>query len=243
MSETFAYTGRELEAMAAAVNYHRWILDIFKPYLGDHVIEVGAGLGSFSELLLSRHDCQTLRLVEPSASMYAQLRIRARELKGSAAVEAFHGTFPSVAPLIAAPAPDSVLYINVLEHVEDDEAELNSVRQFLADQGRILIFVPALPRLFGSMDELVGHFRRYTKSDLKEKLRRAGFKIARLGYFDLPGIFPWWIKYRLLKSETMEPSAVRFYDRFVVPPLRRLETVVRPPIGKNLIAVGEKQSF
>lgn len=241
MCEGFTYTGRELEAMAEAANYRRWILEIFKPYLGAHLVEVGAGLGTFSEFMLSQHDCQTLSLIEPSESMYEHLVVRAEQINGRARVEAFHGDFVSSAPLIRArQPPDSVLYINVLEHVEDDEAELNAVGQILADNGRVLIFVPALKWLYSRFDKRVGHFRRYTRRELEDKLRRAGFRILKSAYFDLPGIFPWWIKYRMLRSETMEPGAVRLYDRFVIPAVRLIESRVSPPIGKNVIAIGEK---
>lgn len=241
MSESFAYSGRELEAMVEAANYRRWILDIFKPYLGDHLVEVGAGLGTFSELILSRHECRTLSLVEPSRSMYERLDGLAQRMNSRTHVEAFHGDFVSTAPLIKSrQTPDSVLYVNVLEHLKDDEGELSSVNKNLADNGRVLIFVPALSWLYGSFDEQVGHFRRYTRTELEEKLRRAGFRILKSAYFDLPGIFPWWIKYRLLKSETLEPSAVRFYDRFIIPTLRRIEKRIPPPIGKNVIVIGEK---
>src|SRR6185503_12696136 len=81
--EAFAYTGRELEAMSEASNYHRWILGIFAPYLGRHLVEVGAGLGSFSDLILSQHDCETLALVEPSGEMYQQLDAHVRKMPKS----------------------------------------------------------------------------------------------------------------------------------------------------------------
>jgi SAM-dependent methyltransferase len=241
MSESFAYSGRELEAMAEATNYRRWILDIFKPYLGEHLIEVGAGLGSFSELILRQHAPRSLSLVEPSESMYQRLAARTQQINTTTRVEVFLGTFPSVAPVIKArQTPDSVIYINVLEHVEDDEAELKSVCQSLANNGRVLIFVPALAWLYGGFDERVGHFRRYTRPELEDKLGRAGFRIVYSAYFDLPGIIPWWIKYRLLRSKTMSPGSVRSYDRFVIPTVRRIETRLSPPIGKNVIAVGQK---
>lgn len=241
MSESFAYAGRELEAMFEASNYRRWILDIFKPYLGEHLVEVGAGLGSFSELILSQHACRTLSLVEPSKSMYLRLAARAQRVNSGTSVEAFHGTFTSVAAVIKArQAPDSVIYINVLEHVEDDEAELNSVCQSLTSNGRVLIFVPALTWLYGGLDERIGHFRRYDRTELEEKLGRAGFNIVHSAYFDFPGIVPWWIKYRLLKSKTMSPGGIRFYDRFLVPTVRRIEARWSPPIGKSVIAVGQK---
>lgn len=238
----FAYTGRELEAMSEASNYHRWILGIFAPYLGRHLVEVGAGLGSFSELILSHHACETLSLVEPSGEMYQQLDARARRMPTSPRVDTYHANFPEAAPLIKAKHSfDSVIYVNVLEHIADDEVELDAIHRALSDHGRVFLFVPALSWLYGAFDERVGHLRRYTKSELEEKLRRAGFQTIFSTYFDLAGIAPWWIKYRLLKSTTMQPGGVRFYDRYIVPAARRFESVIHPPIGKNVIVVAEKR--
>lgn len=238
----FAYTGRELEAMSEASNYHRWILTIFAPYLGRHLVEVGAGLGSFSELILSNHACETLSLVEPSGEMYQQLAARELRMPSGPRVDTYHANFPEAAPFITAKqSVDSVIYVNVLEHIADDEVELDAIHQALSDKGRVFLFVPALRWLYGAFDERVGHVRRYTKSELEEKLRRAGFQIVFSGYFDLLGIAPWWIKYRLLKSATMEAGAVRFYDRYIVPATRRFESVIQPPIGKNVIMVAEKR--
>lgn len=238
----FTYTGRELEAMSKASNYHRWILQIFAPYLGRHLVEVGAGLGSFSELIVSNHACETLSLVEPSGEMYQQLDLRARRMPTMPRVQVYHASFPEAAPLITAcGSPDSIIYVNVLEHIEDDKTELEAVYRILSDHGRVFLFVPALAWLYGAFDERVGHLRRYGKDELEEKLRRAGFQIIVSAYFDLVGIAPWWIKYRLLKSATLEPAGVKFYDRFIVPAARRFESVIKPPIGKNVIIVAEKR--
>ncbi len=241
-SDGFTYTGRELEAMSAASNYHRWILGVFSPYLGRHLVEVGAGLGSFSELILSHHACQTISLVEPSGELCAQLRVRAGQMPASPLVDVYHASFPDAAPIITAKhSPDSIIYVNVLEHVEDDQAELAAIHRALSSRGRVFIFVPALRWLYGAFDERVGHLRRYTKRELEAKLQRAGFQIVISDYFDLVGVAPWWIKYRLLKSSTMESGAVRFYDRYIVPCARRLESVIKPPLGKNLIVVAERR--
>lgn len=241
-NETFAYPGRELEAMSGASNYHRWILGIFAPYLGRHLVEVGAGLGSFSELILEKHACETLSLVEPSGEMYQELAARARSMPASPRVATYHANFPEAASLInASHSLDSVIYVNVLEHIADDEVELDAIHDALSDRGRVFLFVPALAWLYGAFDERVGHVRRYTKGELENKLQRAGFRPIVSRYFDLPGVAPWWIKYRLLKSATMEPGAVRFYDRYVVPVARRVESLINPPVGKNVIVIAEKQ--
>lgn len=240
----FEYSGRELEAMAEASNYHRWILRNFAPYLGRHIVEVGAGLASFSELLLEEHDCETLSLVEPSAEMFKQLEVKAGLLgcdTSSLAVHTYHANFVDAAPLILdKQSPDSIIYVNVLEHIADDEMELKSIHQSLTAGGRLFIFVPALPWLYGAIDERVGHMRRYTKRGLEEKLKRAGFEVLSSSYFDVMGIAPWWIKFCLFKSVTVEAASVRFYDRFIVPVMSRMESVIHPPLGKNLIVVAEK---
>jgi SAM-dependent methyltransferase len=240
MSEKIVYVGRDLEAMSFAVNYHRWILDVFSPWLGARLVEVGAGTGEFSELLLARRP-ETISLVEPSADMHRLLEGRVHAAGALASVATYNATFADVAERIRAEqSPDSVIYVNVLEHVRDDEAELRAVHRTLGAGGKVFIFVPALPWLYGEFDRRVGHHRRYTKAELEEKCRRAGFTILKSVYFDLAGIAPWWIQYRLLKAGTLRPGAVKLYDRLVVPVTRAFESLVNPPLGKNLLLIAEK---
>lgn len=240
MAERHAYAGRDLEAMAFARNYHRWILDLFAPYLGRRLVEVGAGTGSFSELLLERAP-DSLTLVEPSAEMHRCLAERVEDFQTETRVRTFNDTFTRAAQLISSEqAPDSVIYVNVLEHVADDAAELLVVREVLAPGGRLFVFVPALQWLYGSFDRQVGHLRRYTKKELSGKCERAGFRVLKSVYFDAAGVLPWYLKYRVLRSEKMEPAAVRVYDEFFVPVLRRVEALAPPPLGKNVLLVAEK---
>jgi 2-polyprenyl-3-methyl-5-hydroxy-6-metoxy-1,4-benzoquinol methylase len=237
----YAYPGRELEAMSEAVNYHRWIFDMFRPYLGRRLVEVGAGNGSFSELIALNHSCDVLLLVEPSELMYQNLKTLAGKLKMGGHLEALHGRFTELAGAIRSRTiPDSIIYVNVLEHIKDDEAELETVLETLAPSGRMLIFVPALACLYGRFDQVVGHFRRYRKAELELKLRTTGFRILFSKYVDFPGVIPWLVKYRLFRSGSMEATAVRFYDRYAIPIIRQCESRLAPPIGKNIIVVAEK---
>ncbi len=234
------YEGRDLEAMSFAENYHRWILRIFAPYLGSRLVEVGAGTGSFSELLLERA-IESLTLVEPSGEMFKRLQERIEKRGASAQIETLNAAFADVAAQIESlQQPDSIIYVNVLEHIADDERELKLAYRTLSSGGRIFVFVPALRWLYGSFDKQIGHRRRYTLDELSEKCRRAGFEIVRAHYFDVLGIVPWWIKYCLLKSERMEPAAVKFYDEIVVPFAQKMESALKPGIGKNIVLIGEK---
>ena len=240
MPEKFGYAGKDLEAMSFAVNYHRWIIAIFEPYLGTKVVEVGAGTGSFSELLLEQR-LESVSLVEPSTAMYEQLRCRLAELKPTQKVTSYNDIFERVAPQIRLNArPDSIIYVNVLEHVPDDVNELQVIWKTLDSGGRLFIFVPALRWLHGSMDRQLDHFRRYTRSELERKCVAAGFKVLTSRYFDVLGIVPWWVKYKLLQSNKMEPGAVKFYDQMIVPIAKILESSVTPPLGKNVLLIAEK---
>jgi len=236
-----SYEGTDLESMSFALNYHRWILDLFAPYLGSRLVEVGAGTGSFSELLLERGP-ESLTLVEPSREMFAVLGRRAREWAGRADVEALGEVFPAVADEVGRRRrPDSIIYVNVLEHVRDDEAELRAVRGALDEGGRVFIFVPAFRWLYGGFDRKVAHVRRYEKRELEAKCAAAGFRVLKSVYFDLAGVAPWWVKYCLLKSDSMEPGLVKLYDRCVVPLVKVAERVLPPPLGKNVLLVAEKR--
>jgi hypothetical protein len=156
-------------------------------------------------------------------------------------LKSYNSVFTAVANEIKeVDQPDSVIYINVLEHIQDDEGELRAIHATLDPGGRVFIFVPALRRLFGSVDERIGHFRRYVKSELEDKCRQSGFRIIKSGYFDFMGILPWWIKYCVLRSPDLGVRSVKVYDRFIVPAAKVIETAVPPPVGKNIFLIAEK---
>ena len=226
--------------MAFATNYRRWIMEYLKPFIGRHIVEVGAGMGAFSELIFQTQP-KSLTVLEPSSNMYSHLmtvlerankdvvQVRQCDLAGALADGSLR-----LQPL------DTAVYINVLEHIDDDAAELETVYSALSPGGHILIFVPALPFLMSRMDREIGHFRRYTLKALQAKCSAAGFRIRHARYFDLFGIVPWWIKYRVLNATTLGARAVRLHDRWVVPVSRAIENIRRPPIGKNIILIGQK---
>lgn len=231
------YVGKDLESMDLAVNYHRWIMDILRPYLGKDIAEVGAGTGGVSEMLLNERP-RSLTLIEPSG-MFDELSRRMSEVNGETEILLKNDLFRNVAPELKGKV-DTIVYINVLEHIEDDEAELKAVFDTLEPGGRVCIFVPANRFLFSEFDRSIGHFRRYGSGELKTKCEGAGLKIKLSRFFDVPGVLPWWIKYRLLGSTSMESGLVSLYDKLVVPVTKFVEGVIPPPVGKNLIVVAER---
>lgn len=234
-STKHVYEGNDLESMSVAKNYYDWVAGEFAPYMRGTVVEVGAGIGTFSKYILARKPA-SFHAIEPSAEMAAVLKA---SLAGQKNVVATHGFLKSKRSELSGKA-DAAFYINVLEHIEKDREELKLIYETLKPGGHLCIYVPAVNALLGSFDEAVGHFRRYSKKELRQKLLSAGFEIERINYSDIAGILPWIVSFKIFKRRRLNSTAVQLYDKLVIPPTRIIERVIKPPIGKNLWAVAKK---
>lgn len=230
----FKYEGKDLEAMTFAVNYHNWILAEFRAHLGKRVAEVGAGSGNFSNLLLGE-PIEELVAIEPSKEMYAMLQ---KNVQGDPRIVSRQAFFSDLSSEYKNYF-DSMVYVNVMEHIENDGQELAHAYNSLKNGGTICIFVPALSWLYSDLDASIGHYRRYHKKPLVDLLKNAGFDIVKVRYFDLIGIIPWFIVFKLMGKKIVAGN-VSLYDTCVVPIAKVLESLVSPPVGKNLLIVGRK---
>jgi SAM-dependent methyltransferase len=230
------YEGNDLEVLADMPNYYSWIMETFSPHVRGSVVEYGAGVGSVSARLEPL--ATTLTLVEPSANLTDQLRTRFALVPK---VEVVGASLETHVEHIEPGTIDTMVLVNVLEHVEDDRKALASMIAALRTGGHLLVFVPAMQFLMSRLDRSLGHFRRYHKTDLVAKVRDAGGVIERCHYFDLPGILPWFVLNKLLGSMTFNPKLLEINDRYVVPISRGIERIVSPPLGKNLILVASKR--
>lgn len=235
LDDNVSYEGQDLEILAEAPRYHAWIMDRFLPYLRGHVVEIGAGAGSMS-LLLAPH-VERLDVVEPSANLIPVLE---RRLGGHKHVHVSRGLLADDLARRPDHSVDAVVLINVLEHIEDDDEALGEVARVLVPGGNLLLYVPALPMLMSDLDRLHGHFRRYRRRKLAAKVAEAGLDVLDSRYMDSPGVLPWLVLNTWGGKTGFDPRMIRLYDRVVVPMARRLESLVRPPLGKNLILVAEK---
>lgn len=229
--------GHDLEAMSAAERYNRDIVRTFSPYLGRNVVEVGAGIGNIS-LLLLEHGLARLHAIEPDDGLYASLVDRL-ECHGRAA--SYHGFLSTAIERdgIGSAPVDSIVSVNVLEHVEDDVGELATMESILRPGGHLCLWVPAMPALYSRLDRALGHYRRYRRSDLAAKLASVGFRIVHVGYRDLVGMVVWFVSCRLLGLH-LTRARVRLYDHLVMPVTSFLGRWMRPPVGKNLVVVARK---
>lgn len=233
------YEGCDLEAMASADNYYGWIAQQIKPYLGERIVEAGAGAGSFSKQILRMRPKEAV-FIEPTKNMYELLVKKIRKLKSkNTKITTYNDYTSGVIKKIH--KSDSFVYINVFEHIEDDFAEIQMLSKYLNKDGHVIIFVPALHSLMSDFDKSIGHFRRYDKKRLRKLAEDAGLEVVTLKYFDFIGILPWYINFKLIKTKRMNPSAVGVYDKIAIPIVKVIEQIIPAPVGKNLLLVARKK--
>ena len=220
-----------LECLAGAVRYNAWMFDRIRPWVGSRVLEIGSGIGNLSAFLIDR---ERLVLTDTREEYLARLRTR---FANRSNISVAHLYLPHDDRAVAGQHFDTIICLNVLEHVEDDIGSLTAVRKLLEPRGRLVLLVPALPALYGSIDRALGHHRRYTRNELIATLERTGFQLAHIEYFNLAGIPAWWWAGRVLGRQTIPAGSLKLYDRLV--PLFRLERLIPWRVGQSLIAVGE----
>jgi len=202
-------------------------------------LEHGGGIGTFSELLLNEA-LDRLVVVEPAANLLPALRERLAP--GGGKVEIVGSTLEEAADRLRHQPVDTVVSINVMEHIQDDMRTLRSMWEVLVDGGRIILYVPALPWLYGTLDKTFQHIRRYRRQELRAKVSAAGFRVVLVRFMNLLGVASWLVAGRILRQSTLSRRAVAVYDHYIVPVLERLEGLHPPPIGQNLLLIGEKHT-
>jgi 2-polyprenyl-3-methyl-5-hydroxy-6-metoxy-1,4-benzoquinol methylase len=228
----------ELWTLAGATRFVDWIVSELDPYLHGRILEVGAGLGTVAAEIARRHSDASVTAIEPADNVIDRLTTC------SAGVENLDVRQCTSAELLADGSDSSfdvVVYVNVLEHIRDDVAELRIAHRLLAPGGQVCVFGPAMPSLYGSLDFKSGHYRRYDAGSLCATIEAAGFDVVELHHLDVAGVVPYWLMYRLLDVDRLDRVSSSAYDRVVVPVSRTLQRAVRrPPIGKNLVAVARR---
>lgn len=230
-----AYAGHDLEALADLPRYQDWILSRFHPHLRGDMVEYGAGIGNIAHMV--RPWVDRLTLVEPAGNLLPRLRQR---FAGDDRVAVAEASIEEHATAQPAETFDAVMLVNVLEHVADDAAVLRQFHRILRPDGRLLLFVPALPALYSDMDRLLGHHRRYRRAPLMAAIAAAGFTAERCHYLDAAGALAWWLVFTKGRRTRFDTNAAALFDRVVVPLTRPLERLCPPPWGKNLVLVARK---
>ena len=220
----------ELVTLRRARRLGDWMFEQFADAARGRVVEVGAGIGTFSDRLLAA-GVEELVQIEPEAGCAAELE---RRYGGDPRVSLLREELPAAPGLAARPGEfDLVLCQNVLEHIEDDRGAVAAMAAALRPGGELALLVPAHPRLFGALDAAYGHHRRYTPARLREIVGETGLRIDRLAHFNALGIPGWWIKNRT-GSRRIGALSLQAYEA-AVRGWRPLERRLPPPVGLSLI--------
>ncbi|HEX9368290.1 MAG TPA: class I SAM-dependent methyltransferase [Vicinamibacterales bacterium] len=227
------YVGTELEVFAHARNWKRYVRERLAPFLRGDVLEIGAGIGA-TTLALRGGSEASWTCVEPDPALARALPSRSPSL---AAVEVVVGTIDSLAP---ARRFDCVLYIDVLEHIEDDAAEARRGASRLNPGGALVVLAPAHQSLFSPFDAAVGHYRRYDKAMLRS-IAPPGLELVRLEYLDSTGWILSLLNRLVLKSSAPTRAQVLTWDRYFIPVSRLLDPILGRRAGKSVLAVWRRR--
>ena len=235
MSE-FIYSGNELELFAHAHQWKAYWKKQISPYLGQNVIDVGAGIGS--NLALLWHKGAQWRCLEPDAALCNEIKRTAARLQLQEGDCRIHNT--TLGNLSAdEPLADTILYIDVLEHIEDDAGELIAAQEKLAIGGHLILLAPAHQWLYSPFDEAVGHYRRYQKQTLLGAAP-SGLKLVRCRYLDAAGLLASAANKCLLKSSQPNQKQIAFWDNALVPASRLIDPLLGYRLGKTILAVWQR---
>jgi len=233
----YSYVGEELDLFAHAVNWKAYFHEQLAPYVKGDVLEIGAGVGGTTRALCDGNQ-ESWLCAEPDADMAQRLRDRARDEPFPITPEVLAGGLVDLDP---ARRFDTILYIDVLEHIEDDRGELERAQGFLKPGGNLIVLSPAFQFLYSPFDAAVGHHRRYTARALSAVMP-ADLERARLFYLDSVGMLTSLLNRFVLKQGTPDLDQIRLWDRVIVRISRFVDPLTFRSFGRSVIGIYQRRS-
>lgn len=235
---TVTYVGREtLRRFSNVHRYNDWIIKEIGSHVGKRILEVGCGIGNITAYLLDRELVVGLDINAESVDYLEEIYPEHIFIRGDI-------TDRTIARDLEPYEFDTVICINVLEHIEDDRLALEHMYKSLRPDGKAVLFVPAGGYLYGTLDRALGHYRRYTTESLKRCFVAAGFGILRLEYLNLAGIIGWWVNGQLLKRTILPEEQLNLFNvlaPLIIPAERFVRKLWNVPLGLSLVCVGVKK--
>lgn len=220
-----------LESMSQAVWYNRWTVRKFDKYLKGKILEIGCGIGNFTKLLIGYGEVFAIDIDKH----YVAAAIRT--VKGKAKIE--YGDIEDSNYFFGGQKFDTIICLNVLEHIKDDGRALRNMYSLLEKNGFLVLLVPAHDFLFGEIDKSIGHFRRYNKGKLLNLMKSIGFKIIKARLLNVLGAVGWWFAGKLLKNKDVGKGKVKLFN-VVAPMILPIEDVIEPPFGTSVLVIARK---
>ncbi|TSC87761.1 MAG: type 12 methyltransferase [Microgenomates group bacterium Gr01-1014_7] len=220
-----------LESMSQAAWYNQWTLDLFDNYLFGKILEVGCGIGNFTKTLTKYGEVVAIDIRDDYLK-------ETKKLVGNIANVGF-GDIEKGKYFFKDFDFDSIVCINVLEHIENDRKSLKNLCQFLKRGGHLILLVPAHKFLYGKIDESIGHYRRYEAEEIINKLIAAGFKIIKNRKINLLGALGWWFFSNVLKDNKVKKGNIALFN-LIAPFYLPLENLFEPPLGTSILVIAQK---
>ena len=228
-----SYIGNELELFSKAHHWKAYFSSQIRPFLGQNVLEVGAGIGGTTTVLAQGHVGRWTCL-EPDHDLARSLQ----KAVGSSTCETVVGTLGDVPPDSHF---DTILYMDVLEHIDDDAEEVELASAKLTAGGHLIVLAPAHQALYSPFDKAVGHYRRYDKKSLQSAISE-GLELVRLRYLDSAGLIASAGNRFISKSSSPTPAEITLWDSWMVPVSRRLDPLLGYLLGKSLLGVWRRRA-
>lgn len=235
--QDYHYSGEELYLFSKAENWKKYFSAAIKPFITGSVLEAGAGLGKTSPYLINEKVTRWTYL-EPDPNLAKKINSGMEESNIGIPASIINGT---IANIPVSELYDTILYIDVLEHIEKDQLEINLILQKLAPNGRLIILAPAYNSLMNNFDRAIGHYRRYDKKMLRNLIKNSLSEI-KLFYLESTGIGLLWVNKILSRKKYPTQKEVLIWDRLFVPVSRFADKFFRYRFGKTIIGVWQKNS-
>lgn len=226
-------SSQTLESMSQAVWYNRWTLNKFKKYLKGDILEVGCGIGNFTPALTKYGKVWAID-IESGYLDQTRKVVNGEVLVGVGDIEKGKYNFGDK-------KFDSIVCLNVLEHIKNDREALKNLYKLLKDRGYLILLVPSHPKLYGAIDQSIGHFRRYDKNDLINQLKDTGCVLVSCKRVNFLGGIGWWVAQRIFKEKTVKEENIKIFN-ILAPLILPLEDIMEPPLGTSILVIAQKRS-
>lgn len=224
-----------MEILSSMDNYYSWIGGEIKKHSGKRVLEIGCANGNLLSLFL---DKDLVIGADYSKDYLDQIKKRFGNRKNFKTIF-FDATDSKAALELRKYKLDTIITMNTFEHIKDDSLAFKNAYSILEKNGKMIVFVPAGMWLYSILDYEGGHYRRYTKRELRKKLESTGYKIEKINYINVAGALGWYANHTLMKKRIYSPGTFKIYNS-LVPLFKLTESVIKPPFGLSLIAVARK---
>jgi SAM-dependent methyltransferase len=234
--QDYSYVGSELELFSQAYNWKNYYGSLIQKYLQGKVLEVGAGIGATTEFLCQGHQEQWLCL-EPDPILAEKIELKISVGRVTPCCKLRVGTSADLSPNDVF---DTIIYMDVLEHIKDDRSEVKTVTQHLRIGGYLVVLAPAHQWLFTPFDRAIGHYRRYNKKSLASIIP-ANLECLKLIYLDSIGLIASLGNRFVLKSKTPTRQQIQFWDRVMIPLSKCIDPLWQYSLGKSVLGIWQKQ--